>query len=199
MSQEEWEIVRDKLATDAILMLARIDTLNARIDSLKKIKEYTENFDCDEELYKLVGATKEQVSDFRVKFDLTEKKISEKSGTPGEVRSSYYNEIKISKIRCLPEFSDRFLAMNNNLDAWENYKTVATFNAGDSLYLVVEGDYLGKIALEKYGDEKYWKLVWNANRKRVYNADAMNESYKKKIFNPDIIYPGQILRIPPRP
>jgi len=198
-SQKEWEDVRDKYAVIAILMLARMDTLNIEIDSLKKVKEYAENFDCEEELYKLVGATKEQVSDFRIKFNNTESRISSKSGAPDEARSSYYEEIRFSKIRCLPEFSDRFIAMNNNLEAWENTFQVVKVTLSDSFYTVVEGDYLRKIAFEKYGDEKLWKLIWEANRKGVYNADALYENYKKKISNPRIIHPGQILRIPPIP
>ena len=67
----------------------------------------------------------------------------------------------------------------------------------DSLYTVRKGDYLKKIARELYDDSKLWDIIWEANKDGVYNSDDLIENYKKKIKNPDRIYPGQILFIPP--
>lgn len=49
-------------------------------------------------------------------------------------------------------------------------------------YVVVEGDSLSKIAKRHYGDGKKWSRIYEANR------DLLKD--------PDLIYPGQILRIP---
>jgi nucleoid-associated protein YgaU len=49
-------------------------------------------------------------------------------------------------------------------------------------YTVVAGDSLSKIAKKIYGDAKRWKEIFEAN--------------KDKIKNPDLIHPGQVLRIP---
>ncbi|MGH7675934.1 MAG: LysM peptidoglycan-binding domain-containing protein [Gemmatimonadales bacterium] len=50
-------------------------------------------------------------------------------------------------------------------------------------YKVVKGDSLSKIAQRVYGDPKKWQRIYDAN--------------KDVIKNPDLIYPGQDLRIPP--
>lgn len=197
-TQEEWEAVRDSFAVHAIKMLARIDTINMQIDSLKRVNEYYVTFDCDAELLKLVGATREQVSEFRNKFAVTEQSINTTSGTPGEVRSSYFNEIASSMITCLPEFSERFSAMKKKLNDWENRKADVV-TASVSHHEVARGDYLKKIAKERYGDWRLWKLIWEANKEGVANANELEESYKKKVTNPDRIYPGQVLKIPSLP
>ena len=49
-------------------------------------------------------------------------------------------------------------------------------------YTVVAGDSLSKISKKIYGNANRWKEIFEAN--------------KDKIKNPDLIYPGQILKIP---
>jgi LysM domain len=49
-------------------------------------------------------------------------------------------------------------------------------------YVVVSGDSLSKIAKHQYGDAQKWSRIYEANR--------------NIIKNPDLIYPGQELRIP---
>ena len=49
-------------------------------------------------------------------------------------------------------------------------------------YTVVAGDSLSKIAKKIYGDAGRWKEIWEAN--------------KDKVKNPDLIHPGQELKIP---
>jgi nucleoid-associated protein YgaU len=196
MTQQEWEAIRDSAAVNAIKKLARIDTLNIEIDSLKKLLDYSVNLDCEAELYKTVGATKEQVNDFRKKFEITEDKVNSNTGTPDEARVMYFNELSSSKIICLPEFSERFIALKKKLDSWEVPEVIIEKKGIDTLYTVVENDYLKRIAIEVYGDPDMWTIIWEANRESVYNANELKEKYKKKIKNPHRIYPGQILRIP---
>ena len=49
-------------------------------------------------------------------------------------------------------------------------------------YVVVKGDTLSKIAEREYGDATRWREIYQANR--------------ATIKNPNLIYPGQKLRIP---
>src|SRR5687767_11095 len=49
-------------------------------------------------------------------------------------------------------------------------------------YVVVKGDTLSKIAQRAYGDGNKWRKIFEAN--------------KELIKDPDLIYPGQSLRIP---
>ncbi len=50
-------------------------------------------------------------------------------------------------------------------------------------YTVKKGDYLSKIAKEMYGDANKYMVIFEAN--------------KPMLKDPDLIYPGQVLRIPP--
>ena len=49
-------------------------------------------------------------------------------------------------------------------------------------YVVVKGDSLSKIAKREYGDANKWRMIHEAN--------------KDLISDPDLIYPGQELKIP---
>jgi LysM repeat protein len=58
----------------------------------------------------------------------------------------------------------------------------STAAAGDRSYTVVAGDSLSKIAKRFYGNANAWRKIFEAN--------------KDTISNPDLIHPGQVLRIP---
>jgi nucleoid-associated protein YgaU len=49
-------------------------------------------------------------------------------------------------------------------------------------YVVAPGDSLSKIAQREYGNANEWRRIYDANR--------------DIIKNPDLIYPGQTLRLP---
>ena len=53
----------------------------------------------------------------------------------------------------------------------------------EKTYTVVSGDTLSKIAKREYGSAEKWHAIYEANR--------------DKIKNPDLIYPGQVLTLPP--
>lgn len=52
-----------------------------------------------------------------------------------------------------------------------------------TFYEVQKGDYLSKIAKKVYGDAMKYPVIFEAN--------------KPMLKDPDLIYPGQVLRIPP--
>ena len=54
--------------------------------------------------------------------------------------------------------------------------------AGGRTYTVQAGDSLSKIAKREYGDASQWKRIHEAN--------------KDLIKNPDLIHPGQTLKLP---
>ena len=178
LNQEQWEYVRDMYAIDAILLLAKLDTLNQQIDSLRVLKEYTENFDCEAELYAIVGATKEQVADYRRKLDEAEL-ITGSNNAPQDAARNLVSELSNSKIKCLPEFNERVSALRLKID---NIKYTEVIKTGEDVYTVVYGDVLTGISLKFYGSVDKWDVIWKAN--------------KNEIDNPDFIYPGQVLKIP---
>lgn len=54
--------------------------------------------------------------------------------------------------------------------------------AGEETYTVKKGDSLSKIAKRVYGDAQQWRRIHEANR--------------DIIDNPDLIHPGQVLKLP---
>lgn len=56
-------------------------------------------------------------------------------------------------------------------------------SAKPTTYTVKSGDSLSKIAKHLYGDADKWHAIYEAN--------------KDKIKNPDLIYPGEVLTLPP--
>ncbi len=48
----------------------------------------------------------------------------------------------------------------------------------------------------KYGSPYYWPAIWDANKNGVANMDSRTNARHKKVTNPNLIYPGQCLKIP---
>jgi LysM repeat protein len=60
--------------------------------------------------------------------------------------------------------------------------TAPTAEPVEQTYTVASGDSLSKIAKKFYGDANKWRRIFDANR--------------DTIKNPDLIHPGQVLKIP---
>ncbi len=56
-------------------------------------------------------------------------------------------------------------------------------DSGTTYYTVKKGDILSRISKEVYGDANKYNVIFEANR--------------PMLKSPDLIYPGQVLRIPP--
>lgn len=192
MDEEEWQKQMDDYNAQKTTLQQKLDALNKEIDDLKttsanKDKDLEK---CEADMYALVGTTKSGVADFRKKFEETEKKINSKTGKPADARKMYFDEITNDKARCLPEFADRYASMKKKLIAWEGMK------APSGTYTVVKGDCLWKISKMKYNSPYFWPAIWEANKNGVVNAAQLKHRSHKKITNPNLIYPGQVLKIP---
>ncbi len=208
VSQDEWQRIYDEYAEKAILLLARLDTLNSQIERLNKLDSIQSASlqKCNEDLYSLLGTTGQGIADYRKKFEETEHKISSRTGTPEDIRRNYFDEISGLKMSCLPEFSDRYASMKKRLEEWEGSKQpeyVSTENPQEEktytiegTYKVVKGDNLRKISKLEYGTPDYWNTIWEANKNGVVNKEYFYREENRLIENPDFIYPGQILKIP---
>ena len=62
--------------------------------------------------------------------------------------------------------------------------TTAKTSSGGSTYTVQRGDTLSQIAKHAYGKAGEWNTIFQANR--------------DQLDDPDLIRPGQVLKIPPR-
>ncbi len=196
VSNKQWHLKRDQYAVSAITLLSRLETLNAEIDSLKQLNDSSAATiaGCEEALYALVGATRQEVADFRIIFDRTEKYLTRKSFAPSDVEKTSYSEITNSKIRCLPEFAERYEALKTMID---NFSVAPVKEIPENKYVVAEGDNLWSIAAKKYGNPYMWRLIWQANKLEMKNEGVFSEKYYDEIMKPNLIFPGQVLIIPP--
>jgi len=89
------------------------------------------------------------------------------------------------KERAKPDFSNVRSGGSSTAPAPEPQADGDSFPASSvdtHTYVVVRGDSLSKIASGQYGDAQKWRRIYEANR--------------DLIRDPNLIYPGQQLRIP---
>jgi hypothetical protein len=208
LTKEQWQLLYDSYAVMTIKLLAKLDTLNKKVDSIKSLlsEKETEYTECENEMLSITGITENELADYRKKFDETEKRIMNKNGTPADARKMYFDEISAGNIKCLPEFSGRYSEMKKILENAEGIKETEIteketqkpreINPAEGTYLVVEGDCLLTISEHFYRSPGYWRNIWEANKEGVVNKDEIPLPSQKTIKDPNLIYPGQILRIP---
>ena len=91
-------------------------------------------------------------------------------------------EIFGSKDDQKPDFSDVESGSSSTAKADFSDVVSGSSSTAEKLYVVKKGDSLSKIAKQEYGDANAWHRIFEAN--------------KDKIKDPDLIHPGQELRIP---
>jgi hypothetical protein len=176
MTSEEWEAEMSRLRDRRESLQQEINTLRTDVENLKNTQ--LQNYDdCLNELYSMVGASKEEVDNFRKAVSELEGRIRRKEG-PKADRQKDLNALKTNRISALPEFFDRVHnQLQKNLEGWVE-------EASEKSYTVVRGDHLWGIARksEHYGNPFAWPNIYRANR--------------DQIKNPDLIYPNQVFKIP---
>ena len=179
MTEEEWQAEMTRLGEKKTSLLNEFDALKSDIDNLNAQKSGLQSPDeCIDELYALVGATREDVENFRNAVNELDGKIRRKEG-PKNDRQADLDALKMNKISALPEFFQKVhVQMQKALDAWVEKPDVIS-------YKVVRGDHLWGIAKKKehYGNAFAWPIIYKANR--------------DQIKDPDLIYPNQVFKVPP--
>jgi hypothetical protein len=176
MTKEQWKNEMNSLNERKNALTNEIKSLRTDVDNLKAIN-LEDPEDCIDELYKMVGANRSDVDNFRRAVNELNGKINRKEG-PKADRQTDLNVLKMNKISALPEFFNKVHnEMQADLDNWiEEVKEI--------MYTVVRGDHLWGIARKKehYGNPFAWPVIYRANR--------------DKIKNPDLIFPKQVFKIP---
>ncbi len=179
MTSEEWEAEMSRLAGKKLALTAEIEALNADLDNLNAtLSGLQDPEECIDELYAIVGATRQDVDNFRKAVNELDGKIRRKEG-PKADRQADLDALKMNKISALPEFFDKVHnQMQQALDNWIEKPDVIS-------YTVVRGDHLWGIAKKKehYGNPFAWPVIYKANR--------------EQIKDPDLIYPKQVFKVPP--
>jgi hypothetical protein len=179
MTEEEWQAEMTRLGENKTSLLNEIDALKSDIDNLSAQKSGSQSpEECIDELYALVGATRQDVDNFRGAVNELDGKIRRKEG-PKKDRQADLDALKMNKISALPEFFNKVHnQMQKAIDAWVEKPLVIS-------YKVVRGDHLWGIAKKKahYGNAFAWPIIYKANR--------------DQIKDPDLIYPDQVFKVPP--
>ncbi|NNG27057.1 MAG: peptidoglycan-binding protein LysM, partial [Ignavibacteriaceae bacterium] len=104
MTSEEWEAEMSRLAGKKAALMAEIEALNVDIDNLNAtLSGLQDPEECIDELYAIVGATRQDVDNFRNAVNELDGKIRRKEG-PKADRQADLDALKMNKISALPEF-----------------------------------------------------------------------------------------------
>jgi len=171
------------------------DALDRQLEEKNKVlKQKQDDYEkCIDELYALVGATRQDVDAFEARLKRLENKVAEllrlspmdllaRKGEVDEAEEEYKN-LAGNKISLLPAFYDRVQRMGENIRTLRE-----TLSRAEKTYVVgtwsKDRDCLWNIAKKPdiYGDAFKWPKIWQKNR--------------DQIKNPDLIYPGQVLKVP---
>ncbi len=178
----------NELKTEAGAVDAQIDEKNKYLR--QKQADYEK---CIDDLYALVGATRSDIEAYEGRLRRLEGQVSDLLrlspmdllARKNEVddAENEYNNLAGNKISLLPAFYDRVLRLG------ESFKTLReTLSRAEKTYTVgtwaKDRDCLWNIAKKPdiYGDAFKWPKIWQKN--------------SDQIKNPDIIHPGQVLKIP---
>ncbi|MGV6801088.1 MAG: peptidoglycan-binding protein LysM [bacterium] len=126
----------------------------------------------------LAGALKDKFSKHAEKKDIDVREIEIEEKEEGKV-------ILKGKAKTQADAEKAIIAAGNNAGVEEVESQIEIEQAAPEakMYEVKSGDSLSKIAKEFYGDAMKYPIIFEAN--------------KPMLSDPDKIYPGQMLRIPP--
>jgi len=136
--------------------------------------------------------TKEDVENYKQKLGQIEGKIREMQRLSNdeladrrkevEELENSLNKLRMIKLAVLPEFYNKIISLASEIKGLYRERKVKTYTVGT---WAENRDCLWNIAgkVEIFGDPFMWPRIWQANT--------------NLIKNPDIIYPGQQLVIPP--
>ena len=174
------------------------NTLNSLDMEIEKAKSELDKLvadlkDCNKNLAQLIGATEEDVKAFAQRLGQLEGKVRSMKGLANDVLAEKvaevkaleeeWNQLAANKISVLPQFYDRMVALRRDIKGLYRTPSTKSYTVGT---WAENRDCLWNIAgnIEIYGDPFMWPKIWQAN------TDL--------IRNPDIIHPGQVLKVPPK-
>jgi len=197
LSKEEWQRQMDSYSKQRDELSAQIKNLEGMITTLEgqnaqASAEYQKALD---DLYALVGSNRAAAEAYSARLGELEAKASELQrlsdaellARSGEV-TQLSKDVKAmweNKLSLIPEYWDRLTALN------EQVNSLNTILGGSSKIYTVgtwsrDRDCLWNISKkpEIYDNAFLWPKIWQGNR--------------DQIKDPDLIYPGQKLKIPPK-
>lgn len=199
MTKDEWQKQITELTAQRNDLRNKLTALQSEVDALKKqdADKAAAVKKCQDEHLALVGATRQSEAAFVAQLDKIDAKLNELSrlsnqdlwARKGELddAQNMINEARNNKLSLVSKYYDRLQAQEGRLDALK--RTLASLQM-EMTYTVgtwaKDRDCLWNIAKKPkiYDNAFLWPKIWQGNR--------------DQIKNPDIIHPGQKLKIPPK-
>ena len=195
MTSEEWQAEMERYTQLRDEMSATVNSMKEQIASMKSQSTQLDASlqKCMDELYGLVGSNATEAAAYRAQIAAAEARAnnlmrlsdadllarsSEVEGLDNEVKGLWANKLSV-----IPEFYDRLKGLDEKVASLK--KTLA---GAAKVYTVGtwsrDRDCLWNIAKKKdiYNNAWMWPKIWQGNR--------------DQIKDPDIIHPGQKLKIP---
>ncbi len=211
MKYEDWQKEMASWTAKRDELRAKLDALNKEIDALKKqsAEKDAQIKQTQDEIYALVGTTPEGVNESRQKVADFERRLNELSSLSNEqlyerraeVEALYndYQALKSDKRVALSEFYDKVMGFSSQV---ENLNTIVK-----ALVKTKEGQVLvAEVAVKEI---TYTVGTWKKDRDCLWNIAKKPTIYdnpffwpkiyvanRDKIKDPDLIYPGWVLKIP---
>lgn len=172
---------------------AKLKTLDTQTDDIKKQIELAKaNLkECQDEVKRLLGINDADIEAFRQKLGVIEGKIRELKRLSDDQLADRQDEVKeleaqlnalrMEKAALIPEFYNKIIELAREIKGLYREKKITTYTVGT---WAENRDCLWNIAgkIEIFGDPFLWPKIWQ------YNTEI--------IRNPDIIHPGQVLKLP---
>lgn len=193
LTKEEAVVRIQEFQNKVNVLQEQLNNLDADIEKLRAELEQViaDLKQCQAGLYEMIGATAEDVENYRQKIGVLEgkiaamKRLSDKQLAEKEneilALENEYIELRNNKIALLPDIYNKLVQMGKDIRGLYRTPKVTSYTVGT---WAKDRDCLWNIAgkIEIYGDPFLWPKIWQ------YNTDI--------IKNPDIILPGQVLKLP---
>jgi nucleoid-associated protein YgaU len=195
MTAEEWQAEMNRYTQLRDEMSASVNSTKEQIASMKsQSMALDESINkCMDELYALVGSNATEAAAYRAEIAAAEAQangLMRLSDADLMARSSEVDALDMkvkslweNKLSVIPEFYDRLTALNEKVNSLKN-----TLARSAKVYTVGtwsrDRDCLWNISKKKdiYDNAWMWPKIWQGNR--------------DQIKDPDVIHPGQKLKIP---
>ncbi len=195
LTQEQAEVRLTQWRNKVDDLQRQLDAINSETaQARQQLTSIQSDIDaCNKELYALVGATSADVDNFRQRLGRIANRVQEMShlsddqlaGMNAEITSleNELNGMRREKIALLPEFYNRIIDIARQIKGLRRERATGTYTVGT---WQEDRDCLWNIAKREtiYGNAQLWPKIWQANT--------------DQIRNPDLIFPGQVLKIPPK-
>jgi len=213
MKYEDWQKEMASWTAKRDELRAKLDALNNEVNNLKRqlAEKDAQIKQTQDAIYALVGTTPEGVNEYRQKVADFERRLNELSRLSNEqlyerraeVEKLYndYQALKSDKRVALSEFYDKVLGFESQVN-----NLITTVRA---LVKTKEGQVVLAEALVK--ETTYTVGTWKKDRDCLWNIAKKPTIYdnpflwpkiyvanRDKIKDPDLIFPGWVLKIPPK-